>query len=87
MPTLRHEPLGTNPFGEDAHGFAAGGIDLGFAPGAGFGKVEGVEDANDEINAANGADEDDTDRLAGENVGGDIRREAVGFGIVNKLLH
>ena len=38
--------LMTDPFSEDAHGFAASGIDLGLAPDEGFGKAKGMEDVD-----------------------------------------
>lgn len=70
------------PLGEDTHGFAADGVELGFSPGAGFGKAEAVEDADDEVNALDGADEDDADGFA---VWGGLisqgGREVVGFGV------
>lgn len=70
------------PFGEDTHGFAAGGIELGFAPGAGFGEAEAMEDADDEVDAVDGADEDDADGFAGGGglIGGG-GWEVVGFGV------
>ncbi len=51
--------LEPNPFFEDAHGFAAFGIDLGFAPGTGFGKAQAMEDLDDDADAEGGADEGD----------------------------
>lgn len=41
--------LKANPFFEDAHGFAAGGIDLRFAPGSGFSETETVKDFDNEV--------------------------------------
>ncbi len=76
----------TNPFGENAHGFAAGGVELRFAPSTGFGEAKAVEDTDDEVDADGGADEDDADGLAGRSglvwVAG---REAVGFGVGDEV--
>ncbi|MEO1347305.1 MAG: hypothetical protein AAFW84_00680 [Cyanobacteria bacterium J06635_15] len=74
------------PLGEDTHGFAAGGVELGFAPGAGFGEAEAMEDADDEVDAVEGADEDDADGFAGGLIGGGWR-EVVGFGVGDEGLH
>ena len=78
----------TNPFGENAHGFAAGGVKLRFAPGAGFGKAEVVENVDDEVDANGGADEDYVNGLTGGS--GFVRRarwQCVGFGVGDKFGH
>lgn len=56
--------LAANPFGEDAHGLAGGGVELGFAPGAGFGEADAVEMGDDEFHVGGGADEHDAHGFA-----------------------
>ena len=56
--------LAANPFGKNAHGLAGGGVDLRFAPGAGFGEADAVEMGNDELHASGGADEHDAHGFA-----------------------
>lgn len=80
--------LKTNPFFEDAHGFAAFGVDLGFAPGSGFGEAQAMEDLDDDAHAGGGADNGDqhgfTGGLRGWSAGG--WRE-FGFGVGDEFLH
>jgi hypothetical protein len=40
-----------NPFGEDAHGLTAAGIDLWLTPSSGFCESETVQNFEDEFNA------------------------------------
>lgn len=69
-----------NPFGQNSHRFATGRINLGFAPGTGFGKAEGVEVVGNEADAVGGANEDEANgftgggRIAGSPKGGGNRR-------------
>ena len=56
--------LAANPFGENAHGLAGGGVELGLAPGARFGEADAVEMGNDELHAGGGADEHDAHGFA-----------------------
>jgi hypothetical protein len=47
-----------NPFREHPHGQAGVGITLYFAPGAGFGKAQAMEDADDQVDALGRADQE-----------------------------
>ena len=53
-----------NPFGENAHGLAGGGVELRFAPGAGFGEADAVEMGDHQLHAGGGADEHDAHGFA-----------------------
>ena len=77
------------PFGENAHGLAGGGVELGFAPGAGFGEADVVEMGDDEFHSGGGADQHDPHGFAGVGglwagwvVGG---RQAVDFAVGDEV--
>jgi len=47
------------PFGKNAHGLAGGGVELGLAPSAGFGKADVVEMGDDQLHGGGGANQHD----------------------------
>lgn len=75
-----------NPFGQDAHGLAGGGVFLGLAPGAGFGEAQAMQNGDHEVDAGNGADQDDAHGFALGQVGGVLARwQGVNFGVGDEL--
>jgi len=58
------------PFGEDAHGSAGVGVDLGFAPRTGFSKAEAMENFDHQVYADRRADDGDDYRFANRLSGG-----------------
>ena len=80
--------LEADPFFEDAHRFAAFGVDLGFAPGSGFGEAEAMEDLDDDAQAEGGADDGNehgfADGLGSRSSSG---WWGVGFGSGDEFLH
>lgn len=75
------------PFGEHAHGSAGVGIDLGFAPRAGFGKAEAMENFNHQVDADRRADDGDVDGFAGGlGGGGAAGRGAVDFAVGDEFF-
>jgi len=75
------------PFGEHAHGSAGVGIDLGLAPGAGFGKAEAMEDFDHQVDADGGANDGDEDGFVGGLGGGRAAgRGAVDFAVGDEFF-
>lgn len=56
--------LAANPFGQNAHGLAGGRVELGFTPGAGFGKAQVVENGDQQVDAGGRADQNDAHGFA-----------------------